>query len=263
MSSAPQVSIGKPSPKPVEFVRFAAVTPARLIMSVDGLPKEGKTHFTLTAPDPIAIHDFNFGLEGVIERPEFAEKEIYRFEYQVPISARLPGSSFTSLVDPATKIWDEYVRNFRASLEKMKTCIVDTGSEVWDLCRIARLGKLSQVPPVQYTAVNAEFRQLTQLALCQNRCNVIFTHKVKPEYKNDQKTGAMERAGFGDMEYDVQTVLKASRDYGKAGVEQFSVEVLSCRANLEASGKRFVGADCTFQKVATAIYPGTTEESWS
>jgi hypothetical protein len=260
MNSAPQVSIGKPSPKPIEFARVKNEPPSRLILTVDGLPKEGKTNFALTAPAPICIHNFDFGLSGVVEK--FAEKELYQFVYQIPLTARLPGSGFASLVDPAARVWEEYVLQFRESLLQMRTVIVDTGSEAWNLCRLARLGKLTQVLPVQYTAVNAEFRQLTQLALCQSKCNVIFTHKLKAEYKNDQKTGAFERAGFGEIEYDVETVLKASRDYGKTGLEQFSIEVQSCRANLEASGKRFVGADCTFQKVAAAVYPGTTEESW-
>lgn len=262
--SNPQVVVGGVRPGlPVRVVEYKRVTsdpPKRLVISVDGLPKEGKTNFSLTAPGPIAIHNLDLGLEGVVEK--FAEKELYAFQYQIPLSVMLPGSEFSAMADGAQRVWKEYVLNFRDTLSKMRTVVVDTGSEAWALVRLARLGKLTSVLPVQYTAVNSEFRQLSQLALSQNTCNVIFTHKVKDQYKDDKKTGLFERAGFGDIEYDVQTVLKATRDYGKVGIEQFAIEIAACRANLSATGKRFIGSDCTFSKVATAIYPTTTEEDW-
>lgn len=231
-----------------------------MVITVDSLPKEGKTHFVLTAPGPIAVHNLDLGLEGVID--EFPDKEIYPFQYEIPMSSMLPGSEFSSMSEAAQRVWKEFVGNFRDSLSKMRTVVVDTGSEAWALVRLARLGKLTAILPVQYTAVNAEFRQLTQLALSQQSCNVIFTHKLKDQYKNDKPTGLYERSGFGEIEYDVQTVINASRDYTKAGIAQFSVEIAACRANLAASGTRFTGADCTFSKVAQAIYPSTTEENW-
>lgn len=257
------VSIGggvRPGVKSVVYTRAKADPPTRLVLSVDGFGKEGKTNFALTAPAPIAVHNLDLGMEGVVEK--FIDKEIYPFDYDVPLSAMLPGSEFASLSDAAQKVWREFVTNFRDNLSKMRTVVVDTGTEAWSLVRLARLGKLTQVLPVQYTAVNSEFRQLTQLALSQQRCNVIFTHKVKDVFKDDKKTGAVERAGFTELEYDVQTVIKATRDYAKPGVEQFQLEIAACRANLEATGSRFIGNDCTFAKVATKIYPGTTEEFW-
>ena len=259
-----QVSIGgggvRPGVRVVEYKRATAEPPTRLVMTVDGPAKEGKTNFALTAPGPIAIHDLDLGMEGVIEK--FTEKEIYPFRYEVPISTMLPGTEFTSIATAAQAVWKEFVLNFRDSLTKMRTVVVDTGTEAWSLIRLARLGKLTQVLPIQYTATNAEFRQLTQLALSQTACNVIFTHKVKDVYKDDKKTGEVERAGFTELEYDVQTVLKATRDYTKKGVEQFQLEIQACRANLGASGTRFVGDDCTFAKVASTVYPNTTEDFW-
>lgn len=262
--NSPQVVVGGVRPgipsRVVEYKRVTSDPPKRLVLSIDGLPKEGKTNFTLTAPGPIAIHNLDLGLEGVAEK--FSDKEIYEFLYTIPMSASLPGSEFAAMAEAGQRVWKEFVVNYRDSLSKMRTVVVDTGSEAWALVRLARLGKLTSVLPVQYTAVNAEFRQLVQLALSQNTCNVIFTHKVKDQYKDDKKTGLVERAGFGEIEYDVQTVLKAVRDFGKVGIDQFSIEIAACRANLSASGKRFSGGDCTFSKIATAIYPTTEEKDW-
>ncbi|CAN5950562.1 unnamed protein product [Sphagnum jensenii] len=257
------VSVGGVRPgvmKEIVYTRASVETPKRMVITLDGLAKEGKSHFAMTAPAPIAVHNLDLGLEGVLEG--FTDKEIYEFLYRIPLSASLPGSEFTAMADAAQKVWREFALNFRDSLSKMRTVVVDTASESWALLRLARLGKLTSVLPVQYTAVNAEFRQLSQLALSQNTCNVIYTHKVKDQYKDDKKTGLFERSGFGEIEYDVQTVLKTQRDYKKVGVEQFSIEIADCRANLAASGKRFVGDDCTFSKIATAIYPNTKEEDW-
>lgn len=260
---SPQVSIGRPAAKKVEFVKAVASTPSRLILSIDGPPKSGKTEFALTAPGPIAIHNFDNGLEGVVEK-FLDKKDIYDFKYQIPISARLPGSGFAAIADPATKVWEEFVTNYRACLDNpdIRTIILDTGSEMWNLCRLARLGKLTQVLPIQYTAVNAEFRQLTQLAMANTRANVIYIHRVKPVYKNEQKTEETERSGFGEIEYDVQTVLRTNRDFSKQGPEQFSITIEECRANINSSGKEFRAGDSSFNKVATAIYPSAHEGFW-
>lgn len=256
----PQVTIKSGVPVEVEFVRAKITPPKRLVLSLEGDPKTGKTNFCLTAPGSIAYHDLDLGLEGVVDK--FPEKEVYPFYYDPPVSVALPGSSFAAIAEPARKCWEEFVKNYRASLQKKNSCIVDTASEAWQLCRLARLGKLAQVLPIQYAAVNAEFRQLTQLALTNVECNVIYTHKMKAVYKNEQKTEEKERSGFGEIDYDVQAVLRTGRDFTKQGIEQFSITILECRSRMEASGTRFSGRDCTFQKVATAIYPNTTEEDW-
>lgn len=260
--SNPQVTFSKPVPKKVEYVKYTKTAPERLVMSIDGPAKSGKTELALTAPGPVAVHDLNFGLEGTIEK-FLDKKDIYVFSYAIPISARLPGSSFSSVVEPANKLWEEFAINFRASLQDMRTVIVDTGSEIWELLRIARFGKLAQVPPMSYGPVNAEFRQLTQLALNQNKCNVIYLHKVKPVYKNEQKTEETERSGFGEIEYDVQSVLRTNRDYSKSGADQFSVRIEECRARMEASGTEFRGGNCTFQNIAASIYPDIDPEFWT
>lgn len=264
ISPPPQVSIGRPAvaARKVEFVKAGTEPARRMVISLDGAPKDGRTHFCLTAPGPISLHSFDLGYEGVVE-PFAATKDIYPFNYTVPMTTRLPGSGLTTLADPAARVWEDFVYDFRAAVEQMRTVVVDSMSVAWELCRLARLGKLTQVLPVQYTAVNAEFRQLVQFALAApNKPNVIFIHRLKAEYKDDKKTGNFERAGFGDIDADVQSVLRTSRDYSKEGIDQFSVTIQECRANFLASNKKFTGKDMTFSKVATAIYPNTKEEDW-
>lgn len=238
----------------VEFTR-AKIEPVRnVVMSVDGLPKSGKTEFMLSMPAPLCIHNLNFGLKGVIDKHILAEKEIYVFDYDMPYSNRLPGAPSNSMLDLAGKVWDKFARQFMESLSCMRSVGVDMGTEAWDLIRLARLGKLTQVMPVQYTSVNAEFRQLIQESL-RSTANVAYLHKLKAVYKDDKKTGEYERAGFNDIGFDVEAVIRTSRDYSKKGMDQFSGTLEECRANFGASGTVFTGGNFTFNSVEKTIYP--------
>lgn len=49
---------------------------SRVIANVEAKQKAGKTHFCLTAPDPIVFFNFDQGLEGVIEPFKKAGKTI-------------------------------------------------------------------------------------------------------------------------------------------------------------------------------------------
>lgn len=248
------------TPSPVVFQKLDATPRKRLIVSVEGLPKCGKTNFSLTAPGPIAIHNWDGGLEGVAHK--FADqKEIFSFDYRMPFSLALPGTpAGDSLANAAKKVWEEFVNNYRESLKQVKTVVVDTSSESWETIRLARLGKLANVMPHQYSSVNAEFRELLRLGT-DHDANLILLHKVKKSYENDKPTGLYERAGFGDIGFVVQLVLKAYKDPKAEGLDQFRMKIAACRHNPLLEGMEFVGEDCNFAKVA-GVVTGTEEGEW-
>lgn len=232
-------------------------------MSIEGLQKCGKTEFGFSMPDPLYILNLNLGLQGVIEKHVKQGRKIYVQDIQIPFTAALPGAGFTVLATAATEKWKTAILSLQEALHdaSVKSIFIDTGSELWDLLRIARLGKLTQVLPVQYASVNAEFRQLLQVLLCSGK-NVVLSHKVKPEYVNDQKTNRYERSGFGDVGYDVQVELTASRDLKREGDDQFTITFDDCRANKNLVGTSLSGKDATFLNVVTKIYPETKPEDW-
>jgi hypothetical protein len=237
--------------------------PHGILISVEGQQKCGKTELGLSLPDPVYILNLNFGLAGVVEKHVKAGKKIYVKNIQIPYTKELPGQAFTILSTAAAEKWREAVLSLMEALndKEVKSIFIDTGSELWDLLRIARLGKLTQVLPVQYAAVNAEFRQLLQILLTCGK-NVVLSHKVKPEYVNDQKTNRFERAGFGDIGFDVQVELRLERDLKADGDNQFVLTFMDCRANKNLKGQSLRGLDCQFLKVVKLIYPDTTEEDW-
>ena len=244
-------------------LRYTKTKPKGILLSIEGLQKTGKTEFGLSLPDPLFILDLNSGLEGVIEKWVKAGRELYVKQIQIPYTASLPGQGITVLTTAAAEKWREAILTLNEAIkdDHIKSIFIDTGSELWELLRIARLGKLAQILPIQYSVVNAEYRQLLQLLVSCGK-NVVMSHKVKPEYVNDQKTNRFERSGFGDVGYDVQVEVRSIRDLKREGTDQFSVEVMDCRGNSSLKGVTLTGKDAQFLKLATLIYPDTTEADW-
>jgi hypothetical protein len=257
------VSVVPSSPKlptPVVFKKYDEVSRKRLIVSVEGLHANGKTNFALTAPGPIGILNFDDGLEGVVEKFQ-DKKDIFVFNFQIPQSLALPGTAVgDTLADRAKKVWEDFVITYRECLQRMRSVVIDTNSEAWELVRIARLGKLASVLPHQYVAVNAEFRELLRLGY-RHDANVILLHKLKKHYENEKFTGNYERAGFGDTDFVVQNSFRCSKDPKAEGYNKFNLKISKCRQNPLLEEVVLTGEECNFSKVA-AMVTGSGEEEW-
>jgi hypothetical protein len=247
----------------IKELKVVDIKPKGILMSVEGQQKCGKTELGLTMPGDLFILNLNWGLVGVYEKYVKAGKTLYVQDIKIPYTKDLPGSPFTILATAATEQWRKAILALMEAVKdpSISSIFIDTGSELWDLLRVARLGKLTQVMPIQYASVNAEFRQLLQILLTCGK-NVLISHKVKPEYVNDQKTNRFERAGFGDIGFDVQVSLVADRDLKKDGDDQFSLMFADCRANKDLAGTVLRGTDCNFMNIVKLIYPETEDKNW-
>jgi hypothetical protein len=246
-------------PTEVQFNRYVAAPPKKLNLSIDSMEKAGKTRFALTAPGPTAYHDFDFGLNGVADK--FPDLELYPFDYSFATTLKLPGTASKSITDYASEVWQEFVTNLRASIDRCKTIVIDSGSSAWPLLRLARLGKLTQVMPIQYTAVNQEFQALCQM-LHRSDANILWLHRLKEEYKDDKKTGGLVRQGFGDIAFEVDAVMRLLVDENKADDSAFTLQFGACRPNRLLQRKEITGTDISFAKVAALMYPSTKESDW-
>ena len=228
----------------------------RIVMSVEGQEKCGKTHFALTAPGPIALIDMDTGLEGVVGK--FAkEKEIYVKSYN--------WKDATSQAE-WTSMWEDSKGAFLAALKEkeIRTLIVDTGTEWYEMIRLARFGKLNKVAmadgkavPFPYGPVNTEFRDLIK-KVYEGDKNLILIHKLKKEYIKDTFTGKYERAGFGDIPYIVQLNMRVWRKDGELG---FTVH--DSRHNAEVAGLEMMAPMCDFETLAGEVFPDSKREEWS
>jgi len=250
--------------KKAGFVEAAStIQKQRIICSVEGLEKEGKTHWALTAPGPIAYINIDTGGEGVIEKFKADGKQILEW----PVEAPDDSGSATDVSKRSAPIWDKLVKGWRAGLAYARTTIVDTGTEAWEILRLARFGKVSQVKPHHYGPVNAEFRRLIRESY-DSDSNLILIHKQKPKYVNDKRTDQYERSGFGDIGFAVQVAVYSYQE----GDGKFHTQVLNCRQNAGLKWRDYeddsdvefasmVGLN-SFPALAMDIFPDTTIEDW-
>ncbi len=245
------------------FERANEPAKRRLIMSLDGKEKSGKSDFALRdTPAPIAVINTDVGLEGVIQKFQ-DDKEIYRSDHILNFPL---GGAPEKIAAMANVVWAKAKKDYFGALEnsEIRTLVVDTATELWELLRLARFGKLTQVMPHHYGPVNAEFRNLIDRAYDYDT-NVILIHKLKKEYiqGKDGKgspTGKWERAGFGDTGYRVQINARTWREKEDG---EFHLLIEDCRQNPDLFNEDFTAPMNSFTFLASVVFPDTAPEDWA
>jgi len=228
----------------------------RLIVSVEAQPKRGKTHFMLTAPAPIAVFNFDIGLEGVIEK--------FRDDKEIIVATHKPPSVYQGDDTMDWKrMWDDFFKQWCDVLKdpSVITIGVDTASEMWELLRMARFGKLAQIKPHHYAEVNSEFRNLIRMVDDGDK-NLVLTHKVKKRYKGDSWDGGYERAGFSEVGHLTHVNARLTRATGDDIDDGIVLTVMECRQNTTVNDMEFTEGDsnCDFPSLASMIYDDNVED---
>lgn len=252
------------------FKEYTATSaPRRIIMSLEGLERQGKTHFALSAPGPLAYLQMDPGGEDVLPKIKRLDprKQLLHAAYYVDVK---PGLSPQQIAQIADRIWLRTTQDYEAALARARTLVIDTASEWFTCLRLARFGKLTQVMPEDYGPVYAEFRRLLRLPY-NHDCNVIFIHKLKAEYqeveeksvtgkrKPARRTGGLVRDGFKGLGFEVQLEARAQR--GEGG--EFELEIRNCRQNPDVEGMVLPQAMCSFADLASVVYPETEPGDWA
>lgn len=249
-------------------VANSAVKP-RLVVSVEGLDKSGKNNFAFSAPGPLAYLPFDSGDEGVIEKFQ-TQKTIIR-----PMQNGKNNDYATRFEDgraqtEATKEFTRFYGDYKRALKACRSVVVDTASEAWELLRLARLGKLTQVMPHKYVEVNSEYRDLIR-DVFESDANLILLHKLKAEWKEGKdgkgnKTGKFERAGFSETGFLVQINVRCYRlDVADREFPEdlgFRMEILNCRQNAAIQGEVLMNEMITFPMLGSLVLPDVDPSVW-
>ena len=254
------------------FKRISVKQPKRLVLSIDGEEKCGKTRFALTAPKPIGFIDLDSGLEGTAHKHDLAEvlhsdlaakwKEVQQLSAQQQIRR----GDHVQVAHAAAKVWSQFVDDFRWGIRNLRTVVVDTASEMNELIRLARFGKLTQVMPESYGPVYAELSALLK-EIYSTEANLVLLHRVKAEYEAappsasgkrqpGAKTGKMVRAGFKDIPYIVQTVLRLGK------TDEFTATIEHCRHNPALEGEELPSELIEFSTLGMMIFPESKAADW-
>lgn len=229
----------------------------RLVTLVYGLEGTGKTHFALTAPGPIAIFDFDNGLQDMVNKFTKKGKEIYRIAYKKPMGN----------YDDSGGEWMETLEDMRVkflwAMGKARTVIVDTGGEMWETVRAAHNNGSLNSTQLMYTRPNAEMRWFMDSARSQNKCNVIIVEKAKKEYVDGDWTGDFEPAGWSHMPFEVQLCVYLEKD---DDTHELTGRIMKCRPRKAMLGKEFTDTGkkmkLDFSHVAVQALRGTALEDW-
>lgn len=127
----------------------------RIIGGSQGPGGSGKTHFWLTAPEPIAVMLFDpIGLEGLVSQPLFREKDIRVIEYNFQ-----PGKVGVTeeRAKQALEELERFHEDYQIALKHARSIIWDKEDHIWEMVRYARNEDFSAAPATYYE-LNLEYR---------------------------------------------------------------------------------------------------------
>lgn len=255
-----------------DWGRFSRVTAddtdRNIVASSQGLPGSGKSHFWLTAPDPIAWFLFDpGGLKGLKNNPLFAEKEVHCIDYcgelnigKLPKEERIARS--IEAFEHFQEDWDVAIRNAR-------TLVVDKESMLWEMVRYAH-DEVDSPTPKNFHELNLLYRGWVQdaetngrnLGLIRDMHDTWGKIGVSREGKPQQGfTGKFKPDGQKYVPGLVQVNLEHRWD---EDTREFNVKILEkCRLGSAATlmGKEFPGFG--FVDLALTVYPDSDPEEWA
>lgn len=241
-------------PEPTEERRIFAMT--------EGPEKCGKTDFTLRhTPGPIAIASFDTGTKALVDKHiELSGKDIWLWQGKRPRTGQTSNAYASA--------WSTFEKQHRAVMaaKEIRTYVWDTATNIWELFRLFKFGKLTQVKPHHYGPVNEEFAALIR-DMYEERpdLNFIAVHTNKKQYMSkgdkDAWTGKYERAGFGDFRYLADICLQHYYRDG-FGIRVMPNEGVGARQSPDLVDLELEDEECSFFWLAQNVYPETDPEHW-
>lgn len=248
-----------------------------LRLTIEGWHRCGKSHFGLSgAPAPVGCIALDGNTEHVAHKiQESTGREIYvNKDFMVSSSLNV----FASQAEHKRR-WEAFKHLYFEQLltSAFQTIIVDSGSDLWELTRLAEFGKLEKVPQFAYGEANHPWRQMI------NSCekNLIITHKLA-QYGTKVDRKGMEEVAFlshavirltrlpkgmritedpGDYEPTDRSIPVGYWD-AQPGDGDFALKIMDSSHNPMLAGKILVGSEVSFKQVAMLMYPQTTSKNW-
>lgn len=272
-------------------------SPRRLIANIQSARKSvGKTRLSFTAPKPIGYISVEIGgEEGAADafipegQEEFDGIHIVRIRMDEPVypnpadygTTKEGQKDFDEAVSAAVQAaaqpaWDAFYAAYYASIYNMRSTVVDTGTDLYQLQRLANFGRLEKIPQLAYAQLKREFAKLFDDAFAAPG-NLLFIHHMKDkgemiEDKNGKKqwqpTGIYEMDGCNVVTDKVQAVIEMWRDSlqepdEKTGrLVKFHATIVDSRHSPDVMGQEFHDDEISFPQIAMSIIGGSRASDW-
>lgn len=211
----------------------------RLIVAVDGESGSGKNRFAFTFPDPIAFLSFDPNYEKALKEARKLGKRVYRKGYSLPI-VKPDGKEGEKIAGVFGDIWDEFAVDYMGAIrdKAIRTVVIDTATELFELVTYAIYGKNVQVMPKERGHAYASYRQIIREAENTDK-SLVLLHKMKDQWVNDKSTGKLIRAGYKDTGYCVNTEVLMSKHSDEPYPDRYHASIIKChlRPEIEYDGE--------------------------
>lgn len=264
-----------------DFEYPALKTRQRVIYSIQGATKSGKSTFPFWGPSPIAVFDFDCRLEDVVQKamlgklPGIPPKEIVYIPFKMPeVDIRSKKEDATAKRQGMEAL-EKFLRNFKKALESslkpggVRTISVDTATELMDVRLCAEFGRLVGIQPRDRGGLNQDMRAWMRSGENYN-ANVVWVHHVKDEWlkytksdgsEDSGKTGKLVLDGYNKADQCVQVNLESI-----CKGEKFFVKVLSSglepKTNGQTYGEKDWGDDGPFAYISQLQKPKSSIGDW-
>lgn len=265
------------APSTSEWGRFNVANEAaeryNIVAASQGVGGAGKTHFWLTAPEPIAVFLFDpAGLKGLLQNPIFKHKDIRVINYYEMVNF----GSFRDKSDRAKAALDalhQFREDWQLFLKKFRTGVWDKEDHVWEMLRYATHEDFSAEPKTYYE-LNMEYRGMFSDAESAG-VNFGVIRGMRQKWgktgsRLDRNTGQMKDS-FGALdEYaprgqkEVEELVQVNLEHHWDGdAREFKIRILDkCRLGnaVELLGTEYGSLD--FLTLATMLYPDVDDSVW-
>jgi len=254
----------------------------RIMIGTDGPANSGKTEFACSAPGPGQVICLDRGFDGMFDNPNPPVTRRSDFGFKVVLLPKAGQARQSDFLD----YWREFYKEYLDALANPDslTVVIDGDSDSWELQRLAEFGKLTQIPSIMYTNVNAARRAMYNRAFDSGKI-VIATNKISKDYRpllNPDGTPQLKdgkevrewdgksysRQGFADQDYlwhlQIRHLYEPAyvNDKRKEVPQQWGIKIMACKANRALVGTELWGDECNFQSLVSVVYPHIPLEDW-
>ena len=245
----------------------------RLMIGSDGPAGSGKTEFALSAPAPGIGIFLDRGSDAVFDNPNPPPARQSDFGYKVIYVPKVQQTDQNGFMT----YWQNFYKEYIKALENQdcRTVLIDGDSDSWELQRLAAFGKLTQIPSILYTNVNAARRAMIARAYDSGKI-IIATNKISREYRTLHnpdgspllKDGrevrewdgkSYQRQGFSDQDYLWHIQI---RHLYRAATNEWGVKIMKCKIDPTLEEYELWGKDCNFPGLVQTVYPHISPREW-
>jgi hypothetical protein len=237
-------------------------------MALYGLEKTGKSHFCLTAPEPIRIVNTDYGIDELFRaHPEFMSLDVEIED--IPILT--PGEHEAAQAALAL-FHTRYLEWLAYCGERGGTVVLDNATFLWDIVQLVKLeeakrerfkkqSKVSDIDNLResrfdYGPVNAYMGAMLRQAFRYPKLNMILIHGTKQLYDDrGQELSSYKMAGFKEVPAIVQALVRTDKVTNGKGIDWGKV-IERSRDNPGAEGLRVPNAD--FPIIMASILGGAS-----